>query len=271
MQKESPEIITAIAIITITLLLLGSLMTAFLYIYHKRYRRHLLEKEQLRISYERELLKAQLEIREQTFKNISQEIHDNIGQVLSLAKLNLSTMDPSQPAGLEEKIIDSKKLVSQAIRDLRNLSHGLNTDYIADLGLLRAIEHELESIRKTGGYQTELNIEGTVYSIDKQSELIIFRIIQESLNNIVKHAVSQKIIIHLRYRPEELVLSIRDDGKGFDLTPLSEPSNFNASFGLGIKNMHNRARLIGAGFLISSTLEEGTCVMITVPAGNLNT
>ena len=270
MQKESPEIITAIAIITITLLLLGSLMTAFLYIYHKRYRRHLLEKEQLRISYERELLKTQLEIREQTFKNISQEIHDNIGQVLSLAKLNLSTMDPGLP-DLEQKINDSKKLVSQAIRDLRNLSHGLNTDYISDLGLLRAIEHELESIRKTGGYATELITEGTVYSIDKQSELIIFRIIQESLNNIVKHAASQKIIIYLRYRPEELVLSIRDDGKGFDLTPLSEPSNFNASFGLGIKNMHNRARLIGAGFLISSTLEEGTCVMITVPAGNLTT
>jgi signal transduction histidine kinase len=91
------------------------------------------------------------------------------------------------------------------------------------------------------------------------------------MNNIVKHAVSQKIIIHLRYLPEELILSIRDDGKGFDLTPLSDDSNSHASFGLGIKNMHNRARLIGAGFLISSTLEEGTCVTITVPAGSLTT
>jgi signal transduction histidine kinase len=271
MQKEYPEIITAIAIITITLLLLGSLMAIFLYIYHRRYRGHLLEKEQLRISYERELLKTQLEIREQTFKNISQEIHDNIGQVLSLAKLNLSTMDPNQPECLEQKINDSKNLVGQAIRDLRNLSHGLNTDFISDLGLLQAIGYELGSIRKYGGFATELTTEGTIYSIDKQNELIIFRIIQESLNNIVKHAASQKIIIHLRYRPEELVLSIRDDGKGFDLTPLSDSSNFNASFGLGIKNMHNRARLIGAGFLISSTLEEGTCVTITVPSGPLTT
>jgi two-component system, NarL family, sensor kinase len=83
------------------------------------------------------------------------------------------------------------------------------------------------------------------------------------LNNIIKHAVSQKIIIHLRYRPEEFTLSIIDDGKGFDLTPLTD----NSSFGLGIKNMHNRARLIGAGFQISSTLDQGTSVIIRVPVG----
>jgi two-component system NarL family sensor kinase len=268
MQKESSEIVITVIAVTITMLLLGALMVSFLYLYRKRYHRHLGEKEQLRLSYERELLKAQLEIQEQTFINISQEIHDNIGQMLSLAKLNLSTMDPNLPATLEQKIGDTKQLVGRAILDLRNLSHGLNTDYVSDLGLVKAIGRELEIIQRSGGLETELTTEGLVYSIDKQSELIVFRIIQESLNNIVKHAGSQKIIIHLLYRPEKLLLSIRDNGKGFDLTPLSDNSNFNASFGLGIKNMHNRAQLIGAGFLISSTLDEGTCVTITVPVGH---
>src|ERR1700733_4201111 len=148
MQKESSEIVITVIAVTITLLLLGALMLSFVYLYRKRYRRHLGEKEQLRLSYERELLKAQLEIREQTFRNISQEIHDNIGQMLSLAKLNISTMDIAQPATLEQKIEDSKNLVSKAIHDLRHLSRGLSTDHIADLGLPRAIEHELEMIQK---------------------------------------------------------------------------------------------------------------------------
>lgn len=263
MQKESQEIIITLIGGTITFLLLGAWMISFLFLYRRRHRRHLQEKEQLRLSYERELLQTQLEIQEQTFKNISQEIHDNIGQMLSLAKLNLATMDIAQPVGLEQKIDDSKKLVSQAIQDLRNLSHGLSTDYIADLGLVRAIEHELEMIRKSGTCETVLEMEGASYPLDKQIELILYRIIQETLNNIIKHAASQKIIIHLRYGPKEFTLSIIDNGKGFDLTPLTD----NSSFGLGIKNMHSRAQLIGAGFQISSTLEKGTSVIISLPVG----
>jgi len=267
MPKESPEIIITLIAGTSTLLLLGALMISFLFLYRKRHRRLLQERQQLKLSYERELLKSQLEIQEQTFRQISLEIHDNIGQVLSLAKLNLATMDPSHPSNLEQKISDSKKLVSQAIYDLRNLSHGLSTDYITDLGLARAIEHELEMVRKSGDYETLFECDGESYSLDKQQELIIYRIIQETLNNIIKHAASQKIIIHLRYSPEELALSITDNGKGFDLTPL----NHEPSYGLGIKNMYNRARLMGAGFQISSTLGQGTSVTIVVPVETANT
>src|SRR5258708_2853029 len=173
MQKESPEIIITLIAGTITFLLLGALMISFLFLYRRRHRKHLREKEQLRLSYERELLKSQLEIQEQTFKHISQEIHDNIGQMLSLAKLNLATMDVAQPAGLEQKIGDSKKLVSQAIYDLRNLSHGLSTDYIADRGLVKAIEHELEMIKKSGGYETVFLMECALYHLDSQNELIL--------------------------------------------------------------------------------------------------
>jgi signal transduction histidine kinase len=87
------------------------------------------------------------------------------------------------------------------------------------------------------------------------------------LNNIIKHAATQKIIIHLLYKPAELTLSITDNGKGFDLTPL----NHDTSNGLGIKNMYNRAKLMGAGFKISSTLGQGTSVVLSVPVENANT
>lgn len=84
---------------------------------------------------------------------------------------------------------------------------------------------------------------------------------QETLNNILKHAASRKIIIHLQYSLEKITLTITDNGKGFDLTPL----DIDKSYGLGIKNMYNRARLMGERFQISSTLGEGTGVVVTVP------
>src|SRR5450755_3837814 len=103
---------------TVTLLPAVVFIIAFFFIYRRRHLRYLYEKQQLTLSFEQELLKTRLEIQEQTFRNISQEIHDNIGQVLSLAKLNISTMDISHPDNLIQKIIDSEKLISKAIHDL---------------------------------------------------------------------------------------------------------------------------------------------------------
>src|SRR5262245_47425278 len=115
----------------------------FFLLYQKRYYRYLQEKVKLQAQFQETLLQSQIEIQEQTLKTISQEIHDNIGQVLSLAKLNLSTMEIMRLDELQEKIITSKKLVSKAIQDLRDLSKSMNTDNIEALGLVRAIEYEL--------------------------------------------------------------------------------------------------------------------------------
>ena len=264
MQKKSFDLLTEITGargLLLALLVLIAIALFFVLLYRRRHSRWQLERQQLKLSYEQELLKTRLEIQEQTFRNISQDIHDNIGQVLSLVKLNISTMDMAQPAVLQQKIEDSQNLIGKAIHDLRHLSRGLSMDYIADLGLPRAIDHELEMIKKSGDYETLFQAEGPAYSLDKQKELIIYRILQETLNNIIKHSAARKIIIYLRYRPEEFKLTIKDNGKGFDLTPLND----NTSPGLGIRNMHNRAQLIGAGFLISSTLDQGTSVTVTVP------
>src|SRR6185436_14570695 len=134
--------------------LLSFFMIWFVFMYRKSYSKHLQEEKLLESYYQQELLQAQLEIQEQTLRTISQEIHDNIGQVLSLAKLNLNTMEIDKKEELQEKIVDSKKLVSKAIQDLRDLSKSMNTDNIEAIGLVRAIQYELEMIRKTG-FKTE--------------------------------------------------------------------------------------------------------------------
>ncbi len=217
--------------------------------------------------FQQELLRTQLEIQEQTLKTISQEIHDNIGQVLSLAKLNLNTVDMTKQDELQEKITDSKNLVSKAIQDLRDLSKSMNTDNIEAIGFIRAIEYEMDMIRKTG-FKTQLDIEGKMIRLEPQKELILFRIIQEVLNNIMKHAEANAIEIKVNYAEKEIRISVSDNGKGFDLTPLNE--NELSGFGLGIRNMHNRAKLIGADFSMSSNIGNGTVVSLAVPLNNHN-
>lgn len=251
------------AIIFLTMAVLFILFMVFSI---QRRRKMLLERRQIELQFQQALLQTQLEIQEQTLKNISQEIHDNIGQVLSLAKLNLSTMEPDNPDELKEKITDSKKLVSKAIQDLRDLSKSMNTDNIEALGLVRAVEYEMDMIRKAG-FKTELNVEGSIIRLEPQKELILFRIIQEVLNNIIKHAEATSIEISIIYTESELKIEVKDDGKGFDLAPLNENVS---GFGLGIRNMHSRARLINADFNMNSEMGKGTTVSLVVPLNNHN-
>jgi len=263
-EKISESLVQVIYGGTIAFLVLAGFIIFFSILYLKRRNRHIVEKNQMQANYTQELLRSQLEIQEQTLKNISQEIHDNIGQALSLAKLTLSTVITNDEIILD-KIKNSKQLVSKAISDLRSLSHSLDTDYVKDMGLQRAIEYELEMIRKSGEMETNLKIEGSPVRLDKQKELILFRIIQESLNNIIKHANASKINVELEYGSSEVRLQMTDNGGGVDLGPLDEGES---RFGLGIRNMHNRAKLIGADFKMQSALGEGTIVRIVLPLEN---
>jgi signal transduction histidine kinase len=106
-------------------------------------------------------------------------------------------------------------------------------------------------------------VNGSLFRFDKQKELILFRIVQEILNNIIKHAKAEKIAVHIIYDLDKLQLTISDDGQGVNLTPLNE--NDRSGFGLGIRNMHNRAKLIGADFNMSSSIGKGTEVKIILP------
>jgi signal transduction histidine kinase len=262
-QKQLPENIRLIiAITTIIFLLLGLFLIFLLLYYRNSKNKHILERENLRISFQQTILQTQLEIQEQTLKNISQEIHDNIGQVLSLVKLNINTMNIQKPEDLQEKITDSKTLLVKAIQDLRDLSKSLDADQISTIGLLRAIETELNFLRKAG-VQASLDIAGKPYRPDTQKELILFRIVQEVLNNIIKHANASHIEAGLHFEEHQLRLIVSDNGKGFDLASAHE--NENSTFGLGLRNMQNRARLIGADFSIISTPGNGTTIIIILP------
>jgi two-component system NarL family sensor kinase len=262
MQKISEDIILVISA-TLFILLIISFIIIFIILYQKRRQVYAKEKAELQSQFQQTLLQSQLEIQEQTLQNISQEIHDNIGQVLSLAKLNIGTIDIYQPEKANIKINDSRELLAKAIQDLRNLARSMNTTYIAEMGLLRSIEYEVEMVRKSGVFIPQLNVEGQTVKLNAQKELILFRIFQELINNIIKHAAAKKVDIRIVFTEELLNITVTDNGKGFDTTQLN--NNENPSFGLGLRNMQNRARLIGAEFSITSIPETGTTVNIRLP------
>ena len=222
----------------------------------------LLNEQKMKSDFQQTLLQTQLEIQEQTLKTISEEIHDNIGQALSLAKLKLNTIDIAKQEQLIEKITDSKNLVSKAIQDLRDLSRSLNTDNIAAMGLIRAVEYELELFRKSG-FATDLHISGTITRMEPQRELIIFRIVQEALTNIIKHAEARSITVTAAYNTDTLELQVQDDGKGTVMQDITGEENSNKS--LGLRNMHNRAKMVGATFSMESVPGNGTVIKLSIP------
>src|SRR5690606_37149424 len=135
--------------------------------------------------FSQKLLRTQLELSEQVMRNISEEIHDNIGQTLTVAKLSLNAMSDND---YKEHARNAKELITRSLQDLRNLSKALNGDYILREGLQNALAREVDVINASG----ELNcvFEGEIPAnwLTANSEIILFRCVQEALSNALKHA-----------------------------------------------------------------------------------
>jgi signal transduction histidine kinase len=216
---------------------------------------------QMQQKFNQEILQTQLEIQEQTFHNISQEIHDNIGQTLSVVKLNISSINAELDKTDSYRISQSKELVDKVIQDLRDLAKTLNTDYIENIGLMKAIGQQLQVLQRTGIFKTEFEITGEAYKYDVQTELLLYRIVQELLNNAVKHAQAKKINVQVTYEPTKLHIVVKDDGRGFETDQL----NNSESKGLGLQNIKNRVKLIKGTLTINSKPSFGTIVDIELP------
>jgi two-component system, NarL family, sensor kinase len=206
---------------------------------------------------EKEILAAQIEIQEQTFKNVSQEIHDNVGQVLSLAKLNLNTILGTSDEASLPKIESATELIGKAIGDLRNLSRSMLGDKVTQTGLQVAIENELRILQNTGQYKTQLEITGPSFRLDRHKEMMVFRMVQEAISNCIKYAKAKNILIKLINAGEKYAVSVYDDGIGFDVNLLQAGET-----GIGLKNMQNRAELIQGIFSIVSAPGKGTTIEI---------
>lgn len=257
MPKEKLELVLTVVSVSVFFLLLVISGFFLFRIYLKRKNKLLLEQERMNIAFEQTLLKSKLEIQENTFNDISREIHDNIGQVLSLVRINLNTLDTSADA---EKINLMDDLMGKAITDLRNLSHSLNADHIRNNGWLPPVTKLLSDLEKTGKYATHIYYDENLPSPGSDKPIILFRMIQEIINNIIRHAAADTIHLDARKEDGKLIIKIVDNGKGFDVG--RKPG------GVGLQNLKNRAKMVNADLAIKSEQGKGTTVTISIKNDN---
>ncbi|RYD54622.1 MAG: hypothetical protein EOP56_18705 [Sphingobacteriales bacterium] len=223
---------------------------------------HKLEKQKLSHQYQSELLQSRIEVQEQAFRYFSEEIHDNIGQVLSLVKLQLYKIARNtKDEGTLKDIQNSTELMTKAITDLRNLSHTANDGYILNAELSEVIKKELNYVSSAKSIACNFNSDGVPYSLGQERNLLIFRIIQESIANALKHGNPDELNIHVKYYPERVTVSVKDNGVGFDTN-----ENKSSEAGLGLNNMNLRAALLKGKLDITSEKEKGTTITLDIPA-----
>jgi hypothetical protein len=246
-------------VITSVFLILAISVISFIILFQKRQIQNQQEKLALKTAYDQEILKSQIEVQNQTLQHIGQELHDNIGQLLSVAKINLNILEESEHSE-HENIKQTNEIITQSINDLRALTKSLDGDFVLDFGLEESISHELQRIRKTKRFETEISVLGIKRKLGYETEIVLFRIVQEILNNCLKHSKAKNIEVILHYITTSFELTVKDNGKGFELESVqSKPLELS---GAGLRNMQRRMELIGGKCTINSVLAVGTEVLL---------
>jgi signal transduction histidine kinase len=263
MQSKIPEVVIVAIASSILILAFLAFIIFMILEFNKRQNDLTNNIRILELNQEKNILNAQLEIQEETFRQISQEIHDNISLSLTLAKLNLNTFSLQNNGTTPNMIESSIDLISKALADLNDISKSMDADLISSHGLISALQYEAELIRKAGIHDIQVEVEGDPIYLESSKELLVFRMIQEACNNILKHAQADQIRIRLHYKKNALAVGVCDNGKGFDLESLS---GFNPSKrSSGLKNIRNRASLMHASVDIQSDALKGTRLHILIP------
>jgi two-component system, NarL family, sensor kinase len=229
-------------------------------IYQKRHNQDKRKIIAIEHSFEQKMLKQELDVQEKTFNTVAHEIHDNFGQLLTLSIFNLSNLADKLPADHRD---DAEKIVT-VLRsigtEMRSFISVLNPR-LSESGFQRALEMEIERLKNTGQFEIVYKSDGNYQYLGKQTDLYLFRICQELINNIIKHSKATSIRIIVKYSHEQLFLSISDDGTGFDVAKAQSQLNE----GFGLQSLFSRAKSIGAKIDIVSAFGRGTSVSITLP------
>ncbi|MHA4846070.1 sensor histidine kinase [Flavitalea antarctica] len=208
---------------------------------------------------EKELQRIKEEqIQTQTLNDISEEIHDNIGQTLALANLNLRTINFENNNSVQLKTDETKALISKAITDLRDLSRAIKTESFARVDLIHQVKLECEELQKPGTFKIDFQSNVETLPIENKKQVIIMRILKGIFQNIIKHSQASKVGVVIFSKPGLLSIQVNDNGIGFNLSD----DNLNSN---GLKNIRNRCVLLKAECSIESEVSLGTTISIEMP------
>ncbi|MES1217124.1 MAG: PAS domain S-box protein [Bacteroidota bacterium] len=223
--------------------------------------------EELERSYKsiRQLTEHLQNIREEERINIAREIHDELGQQLTVLKMDISWLKKKlakTDTEAVEKINDLLKLTDTTIKSVRKISSDLRPSLLDDLGLVAAIEWQLKEFESRSSVKTSFTTTETERDLPDSIKTTFFRIFQESLTNVARHSKASNVKVSLKYRENNFVLTIEDDGKGFDKHKIADKRT------LGLLGMKERTAMTGGAYDIISAPGKGTTIVVTIPLNN---
>ncbi len=217
------------------------------------------EKEKEKIMHQQELLATQLEMQTQTMQHIGREIHDSVGQKLTLASLYTQQLAFENKMPLvNDKIENISNIINESLAELRQLSKSLTDDRINDINIVQLLQQECNIVNDIKKCSVSFVSNQHNITLPYQTKSVLLRIVQEFLQNSIKHAQCKNINIELQSQSNFFKLILQDDGKGFDKNIVSHK-------GIGLSNMKKRTEMIGGKFLMASDLGTGTKLTVEIP------
>jgi len=209
----------------------------------------------------RELSEHLLNVRETERTRIAREIHDELGQQLTILKMDLSWLNQKlkkcEDASVLQKTGDALKVLNETIKSVRRIATELRPSMLDDLGLTEAIEWQSKEFEKRWGIRIIFESDSSYIPVDNDVATSLFRIYQEALTNIARHANAKTVFSKLKVKDDQVILTIADDGAGFDMQTLAIKKT------LGLLGMKERTLMMGGRFEINSKPGEGTTILVT--------
>ena len=258
MQSETIKLLEVIAVGTILLVLVAAFMVSFVIAHRKKRNEFIREKKKMETEFEKQILQSRIEMQEYTYSALSKELHDNIGQLLSTSRmlLGLTERNMENPP---DTLLTANATIGQAISELRSLSKSLDKEWLEQFSFTDNLQTEISRINAGENVLVELIPDGEL-PLASGEQIILFRIVQEAIQNAIKHGHPKNMRIELKEDENNYSILISDDGIGFN-------SN-EKGMGMGMTNMKHRTNLLGGSITWNSIPGEGTTVCIYLPIKN---
>ncbi|MFD1188570.1 sensor histidine kinase [Pontibacter rugosus] len=257
-----------VILITPVLLVLSVGIIVFVVLYQRRMLQHQEHLRELQDVKQQQLLEVTLQTQEDERRRVARDLHDEVGAMLALIKLNLYQLVNNvevKDEGLLTAGYNIKQQLDDVLSSVRRISHDLMPVVLEKMGLVQS----LEALRRTlasGSNQLEMIVKYNEKNrrLNPKNELLLYRMVQELLNNTLKHAEATQVTVELLFESENILLVYTDNGKGFNLHTLQEGENLQGG-GLGIMSLQSRAALMGGHITLTSSPGAGIRAEINVP------
>lgn len=258
------SIVEIIVLGSAVMLLLGVLVVVLVIFQQKQVIQHKLTLRDKDLQLQKERLLAVLQGQEQERKRIAEDLHDEVGAQLSVLKLNLGGLAPFLKTGNgeQERLKETKEFTDTIIQQLRFISQSLHPQALENLGLAHALDSFCSLMNKNKTVQISFKMAGNGQPVDKEKALNVYRVVQELINNILKHAQATHVLITYQTTPTLLTIHVEDDGNGALLDELDNAKRKTGS--LGLKNIESRLNIIGGQIDFSAGPQQGTIARIKV-------